>query len=201
MSKKQNALGVSLAILSFPPAALAASTTSPNAGAISLWVAAGIAYLTRRRAIGGWLFYYYLQLYGGALFTLLLSAQLIDNLKTTGWPSAALHTLFVLSVVPSLLVQALELLFATRLLFRSQRNAKNLALLRYVLVASVVAAISGLAIDSVHFSGDVPLSVFGLIVSSIWCLYFFVSRRVKHVFAVSPNTWSYEEFQAKRNVA
>ena len=130
-------VGLVLVVSLLPFPAYAASTNLSNATA-SIPIALGIAYVTRRMSIGGWLFYYYLQLYGTILFTMLLSAVIVDNLQPTGWEDKALYTLFVLSVVPMYLVKALEVIFATRLLVKSQRNEKNVKVVRYILLASVI---------------------------------------------------------------
>jgi len=149
-------------------------------------------------SIGGWLFYYYLQLYGTILFTMLLSAVIVDNLQPTGWEDKALYTLFVLSVVPMYLVKALEVIFATRLLVKSQRNEKNVKVVRYILLASVIIGVAGLAIDYYHFRDNLPLSIFALIFSSIWCLYFFSSYRVDYVLSRWTGVWNYDSFKGKK---
>lgn len=190
-------VGLVLVVSLLPFPAYAASTNPGVAGA-PLFIALGIAYVTRRMSIGGWLFYYYLQLYGTVLITMLLSAVIVDNLQPTGWEDKTLYTLFVLSVVPTLLVKALETVFATRLLFKSQRNEKNVKVVRYILLASVIIGATSLAIDYYHFRDNLPLSIFALIFSSIWCLYFFLSYRVDYVMSRWTGVWNYDSFKEKK---
>ncbi len=190
-------VGVVLVASLLPFPAYAAST-NPGAAGAPLFIAIGIAYVTRRRSIGGWLLYYYLQLYGAVLITTLLIATIADNLQPTGWEDKALYTLFVISVVPALLLKALEAIFATRLLVKSQRNEKNVKIVRYILLTSVIINAISLAIDYYHFHGNLPLSIFALIFSSIWCLYFFLSYRVEYVLSRWTGMWDYDSFTGKK---
>lgn len=195
--KKFKFVVLALILSLFPFSAHAASTNSDIAGA-PLFVALGIAYVTRRMSIGGWLFYYYLQLYGTVLITTLLSAMIIDNLQPAGWEDKALYTLFVLTVVPTLLVKLVEIIFATRLLIKSQRNEKNVKVVRYVLLASVIISTGSFAINFYHFRDNLPLSIFGLIFSLIWCLYFFSSRRVEYALSHWNGVWNYDSFKSQK---
>jgi len=190
-------VGVVLVVSLFPFPAYAAST-NPAAVGVPLFVAIYIAYLTRRRAIGGWLLYYYLQLSGNILITVLLITTIAGNLQPTGWEDKALYTLFVLSVVPALLLKALEAIFATRLLFKSQRNEKNVKIVRYILLTSVIIDAISLAIDYYHFHDNLPLSIMALIFSFIWCLYFFLSYRVEYVLSRWTGIWNYDSFKGKK---
>ena len=110
--------GLVLVVSMFPFPAYAASMNSSVTYGAPLAIAVGIAYVTRRMSIGGWLFYYYLQLYANVLITVLLSFVVINNMQPTGWGDKTLYTLFVLSIVAMFLVKAIEAIFATRLLVK-----------------------------------------------------------------------------------
>lgn len=160
----------------------ATSGTQPQNHLGALFVAWGIAYLTRRRAIGGWLLYFYIQLYMSLLVSLIFFPQIIANFAPGEWDSTMRYVLFVLSTMPVLLAQGLEAFAATRLLF--SRNEKNLHFLRKVLVALVAVSGVSLAIDIAYFpeAPTIALNVLTLIMSGIWTAYFFKAKRVRLVF-------------------
>jgi len=170
-------------------AASGTSTQSPAGG--GLLVAWLIAYLTRRRAIGGWLLYFYLQLYMSLLLSLFFIPKIITNLNPTEWDTVLRYVLFALSVVPVLLAGLLEAFAATKLLFT--RNEGNLRFLRKVLFLVLAASIVSIAVDGAYFSdnGAVALDTLTLIFAVIWNLYFAKARRVQLVFV--DKAWHYED--------
>ena len=192
--------GLILVVSMFPFPAYAASMNSSVTYGAPLAIALGVAYVTRRMSIGGWLFYYYLQLYANVLITVLLSFVMIDNLQPTGWEDKTLYSLFVLSIVPMFLVKAIEAIFATRLLVKSQRNEKNVKIVRYIILVSVIICATSIAINYYHFRDNVPFSIYALITSSIWCLYFFLSYRVDYVLSHWTGLWIYDSFKEKKAV-
>lgn len=174
------------------------STEAPRqpATGAGLFIAFAIAYLSRRRAIGGWLLYFYLQLYLGLLISLLFIPQVIANLNPNEWGDSFLYVMFFLSVAPVLLAQLAEAIVATMLLFR--RNENNVKIMRntlYFLVASSAAAVG---IDIAYFSEDPAIffDVITLIFAIIWALYFLKARRVQMVFI--DNNWSYTPYSERR---
>src|SRR5262249_55954795 len=126
-----------------------------NTVGAGLFLAWAIAYLTRRRAIGGWLLYFYIQLYLSLLISLLFLPGVIANLSPSSWDSAILYVLSFLSTVPVLLAEAFEAYAATVLLIR--RNESNLRVLRFALVALAVTSGSALAIDIGYFNEGATL--------------------------------------------
>jgi hypothetical protein len=180
---------VGLAISFFPSIAYAATNNS-GAGA-SLFLPCAIAYLTRRRAIGGWLSYFYFQLYISLIiWPLLFAANVFQYLSPTGWEDKGQYVLFVLSTVPLYMAMSAEALFATVALFR--RDLKHVRHLRFALIAMVITAALALAIDLGNFRDSLPLDCLTLFFAVIWCIYFFRSDRVKWVLI--ENRWNYEAF-------
>jgi hypothetical protein len=163
-----------------------------------LFVAWGIAYVTRRRSIGGWLLYFYIQLYASLLVSLLFFPQVISNINPAGWDNAMRYVLFVLSTVPVLLAEGLEAFVATRLLL--DRSEKNLLFLKKVLFSLVAVSAVSVAIDVAYFS-DAPsifLDALTLVFAVIWALYFWKARRVRLVFI--EKAWNYEAYSARRTL-
>ena len=176
-------------------AATGDAPTHPAAGA-GIFVAFAIAYVSRRRSIGGWLLYYYLQLYFSFLISFVFVPQLLSNLSPSNWEDSLLYVMFLLSVVPVMAIQLLEVVVATILLFR--RSEQNLKILRKTLIALVVTSAIAVPIDITYFGDtlNIFLDVITLVFAVIWLLYFSISRRVKMVF-ISRN-WIYKTYSERR---
>lgn len=146
-----------------------------------LFVAWGISYLTRRRAIGGWLFYFYFQLYLSFVFSFIFLPGIISNINPSGWDSSQRYAMFFVSTVPVVAAQWFEVFAATRLLIR--RNTQNLWTLRISLF--ILTALSGAstAIDLEYFQSNAVFDIITLVFAIIWSIYFYKAVRVKQVFA------------------
>lgn len=167
-----------------------------NAAGAGLFLAWAIAYLTRRRAIGGWLLYFYIQFYLSLLISLLFLPRVIANLNPGAWDSAILYVLFFLSTVPVLLTEAFEAYAATLLLVR--RNEYCLRVLKIALLALAISSGVALGIDVAYFSDEPTLFFDGLTFgfACIWCAYFWKAKRVRMVFV--DRTWDYAAYSAPR---
>lgn len=172
------------------------SSTSAQPAYAGMWVMLGLVYLTRRRPIGGWLFYFYLQLYFSAVIVTLLTATQVANFDMSKWSDAKLYVWYVLSTVPQLAVQAWVVVSAAVL--QARRTAKNLERVRMVtaLYAAVVAV--GMVIDVAYFKETATLMMdgFTLTFAIIWAMYFRRSRRVEAVFV--HHNWSYAAAEAAK---
>lgn len=171
--------------------ALAASSgtrSQPVAGG-ALFIAFAIAYLSRRCAIGGWLLYFYVQLYLGLLVSLFLVFPILSNLNPAQWDNSMLYVMFLLSVVPVIINEIIEIFAATKLLFR--RNEKNLKFLRKVLIAFVVTSGIALVIDIQFFKDElsIVMDAWTFVLAIIWTFYFFKAPRVRMVFI--ERNWGY----------
>ena len=170
---------------------------TPTTGGFLLGFA--IAYLTRRSQIGGWLLYYYMQLYSSLLlntFLTLVTQSGIAQLNPNAWDSAPLYTWYVVSVGPVLLLMAIEAVIATYLLAR--RNKANVRRLQTVLMLLVAAAGLSLAIDLSFFSAGAStfFDVLTLVSAVVWYLYFRQSKRVRLVFI--EHNWNYAAQQGAK---
>jgi hypothetical protein len=186
-----------IALVVTPSFALAqqADPTAATRGLMPFILAGMIAYVTRRMAIGGWLFYFYVGLMLGPVLAVALAYPVIgDYFQPSLWQDAKTYWLSFFSYLPWLASLIVVFLSAARLIFRSQRNRANAMLLRYSLIALVVTGIIGLVIELVYFPEDAILSVISTVFASLLCLYFFVSKRVKYVFDNWSGKWSYDDF-------
>ena len=149
-------------------------------GAIGLiiWL---ICAARRKREIGGWLLYYYIQLYMGLLVTLLVAAFSFHNYLPSTWAThISLYPLFLLSTLPALVILPLQLVFAERL--RLSRDYRHVYSLRIVLWVDLAAAIIASIIDASFFKANLVFDVLALIWPLIWLPYFYKSKRVVRVF-------------------
>jgi len=194
---------ISTIILLALPSILFAADLSQNSSLTGIhrlgaafWITLAIVYLSRKKAIGGWLLYYYCCLYAGILFTILLSVPFINNINPSDWPDKTLYLLYFASTIPSNVILIIEVILATRLLVKKKRTLSNVNILRYILIAAAVFNLIGVVIDAQYFKDSIILSVWGLITSIIWCMYFYFSKRV--LWVLVENRWDHDEFTGKK---
>src|SRR5438270_14039679 len=96
--------------------AATATTAGHSNGAPGFLLAFAIAYLARRRQIGGWLLYFYMQLYISFLLDLILWVPAITELSPGKWDSSRLYVLYFVSMVPVILVMVMLVVTATTFL-------------------------------------------------------------------------------------
>jgi hypothetical protein len=176
--------------------AASTSTQSQPAAGGALFIAFAIAYLSRRRAIGGWLLYFYVQLYLSLAISLFAISQVLSNLNPAQWDNSMLYVMFFLSVVPVIVTEGIEVFAATRLLFR--RNERNLKYLKRTLIALVVTSGVALSIDIAFFKDEPALflDILTFIFAIIWTLYFFKAQRIKLAFV--DRNWVYKSSAERR---
>jgi hypothetical protein len=171
-------LCLSVPIIAADGAAKSPRIPGGGVGAIAIWY---ICSSRKNQEIGGWLLYYYIQLYLGVTVSLVLLAFSFQNYLPTAWDAQPLlYTLFLMSMLPTLALFAIQLVVAEKL--RRSRDYEWLRRLRSVLWAGLAVAVLGFAIDYNYFEDSVVFDVVTLIFSTIWLAYFCVSRRVTRVF-------------------
>jgi hypothetical protein len=164
-------------------ALLVAGTSSTNTytptlpgGLIAWWVCNG----RKRQQIGGWLLFYYWQLYGGALMTVLFFTMGFQSYVPESYDDPGKYHLFLVSFVPLIVLFCVQLAVATMLI--SVRTWDMLTLLRWIICAELVAAVTGAIIDVNYFPDSLPFDFMTIVPEVLWLAYFFRSRRVAHVF-------------------
>jgi len=164
-------------------AALAANSnqytpTFPGAGAIIAWI---VCSARKRQAVGGWLLFFYWQLYSGVIMTFVFFLISFQSYVPENFHSPSRYYLFLASVLPTLVIFSLQVAVGTALI--SVRTWDLLVLLRWLILAQVVAAGISTAIDIKYFPDNVGLGImFTLAPEALWMAYFFKSKRVQHVF-------------------
>lgn len=135
----------------------------------------------RKNEIGGWLLYYYIQMYIGVIIMVIVFLFSFNNYRPSSWSgNIGLYLLFLLSVIPILLLQPLQLIVAEKL--RLSRDFQFLKYLRYVLWADLAFSAVSTIIDIGYFPSCVPFDVIGFLWPIIWLPYFYKSKRVRSVF-------------------
>jgi hypothetical protein len=174
-------IGVS-SICSIAIAADSATSNSPTSAPTGLLMAFAIVYFSRRAKIGGWLLYYYIQLYISLLISLVFAPTILRQLNPSTWDTSARYVWYLLSVAPLEIGIFAEATLATVLLWR--RNEGLVQKLRQVLLGLVVVSAGATAIDYAQFNEqpNMAMDLMTLTSSMIWCAYFYRSTRVMRVF-------------------
>ena len=156
----------------------------------------GLAYVTRRMAIGGWLFLYYLSLLASIALVSILIIPSLPVFLDEGW-SPLYWWIAFFDLVPWLVATALTWCFGLLLLFKHFRNARNLKLMRYSLLAVFTFSLLRVLLAVNYPDPDSPMVVLimGLVSSAVWSLYWWMSKRVKCVMTRAIEPWDYKAFK------
>lgn len=157
-------------------------TQKTTTGAGGVVIAYLICNSMKRHAIGGWLLYFYMQLFGGTLISFGLLFAILKNFNAEFWDDLSLYSLYLLSTIPAYVATFAEVTVGSMLLSKRFRNPQTVNWLRIAFVASFVFALISLLIDSAHWPESVALDFLPLLVSIFWFFYFTRSTRVRLVF-------------------
>lgn len=164
-------------------AAFLAAASSTNSytptlpgGLIAWWICSS----RKRQQIGGWLLFYYWQLYSGVLMTILFFSIAFQSYVPESYADPSKYHLFLASVIPVLVLFSVQLAIGTMLI--SVRTWDMLILLRWTICAELIAAVIGTMIDVTQFPDNLPFDFLTIVQEGLWLAYFFKSQRVKHVF-------------------
>jgi len=157
-----------------------------------------IAYVTRRMAIGGWLFYYYLNTFIGFFFALSMYWMAFDQglFQLDGWPNQKIFYLYLFTTTPIMVLYSLRFFISGRLILKSHRNMRNISFLKSIFFYSALLYTISFYIDKTYFEeGSEVIDIIGFFLNILWFFYFSFSRRVKYVFS-NPykEAWSYDAF-------
>ena len=175
-------------VASAADASTTATTTTPSFGVVFLL----IAYLTRRREIGGWLMLYFWGTFSGAVLTIVLVGLSIGGLAPSKWTAVATSH-YIYAVISGLLPVAFiiaQAVVAGMLLFK--KDLATVKLLRYVLIGYIISNAIAVGLNYIIYIkplNESVLNIYSTIIACIWLTYFYVSTRVKSVFI--DHTWTY----------
>jgi hypothetical protein len=137
--------------------------------------------MRKRSEFGGWLLFFYWQLYSGAVLAVFLFLRNFQTYVPENFAThASSHHWLMITAVSTIVILALQVAVGTMLIV--VRSWDMLQFLRILLVAQSVAMLAALIVDVNYFPNYVPFRVGSLISEGMWMAYFFMSDRVRHVF-------------------
>jgi hypothetical protein len=144
-------------------------------------IACIVCNMRKRSEFGGWLLFFYWQLYSGAVLTGFLflrnfQAYVPENFIT----HASRHHWFMITAVSTIVILALQVAVGTMLIVI--RSWDMVQFLRILLAAQALAMVASIIVDANYFPNYVAVRVGGLISECIWIAYYSTSDRVRHVF-------------------
>lgn len=144
-------------------------------------IAIVVCNIRKRGEIGGWLLFFYWQLYSGAIVTAFLFHRDFQTYVPENFAShLSTHRWLMAASVTTIVILSLQVAVGTLLVV--VRNWDMVQLLRILLVAQFVAFLGALMVDITYFPNAIPLRAGSLISVGFWAAYFFMSDRVRHVF-------------------
>jgi len=134
----------------------------------------------KKKPIGGWLLFYFWQLYAGLVVTTLQFSTNLQSYVPENFDDKHLFYLFIVSSVPLLIVYALQVAVATFLI--SVKTWDLVRLLRSLIMTEIVAITIAIPINAKYFPDNIFINVYNLLLAFAWLIYFFKAQRVIHVF-------------------
>jgi hypothetical protein len=137
-------------------------------------------YIRRNEDIGGWLMFFYYQIYGSLVLFAVQVAQFSDPYRLSYWDEEVDHIIFLAAVLPKILGFLLVAAVGTILLRR--REWYWLRHLQFVLLVAMLMMLLPLALDALYFRESLVWNSVRLVMLGAWLAYFMSSERVKRVF-------------------
>jgi hypothetical protein len=154
-------------------------TTPFVPGGIVAWI---VCNSRKRNAIGGWLLYYYWQLYSSLVVSAVFFTLNIQSYVPENFDDKTRFAIFLTAALPSLFLLFLQTAVATYSL--GVQTKDMLKLIRGILVAQVLVEVLATVLDANYFPDNQVFSILMLIQEGLWAAYFFRSARVRHIFSL-----------------
>jgi hypothetical protein len=148
-----------------------------NSSTLAL-LGAFLAAIRRKRAIGGWLLYFFCQVLLG--LALIISTTHWKLYLSRAWSDPVRYFLFTLSSLPRVALLSAIAVISMELFHTREWHwvyGLRLALLTYLFLDAMK-----LLVDISYFPDNARLDTLSLAFPSVWIVYFSVSRRVRCVF-------------------
>lgn len=146
-------------------------------GALLMW---WICSRRKEKPIGGWLLYFYIQLYVGGAVGIIFMLLSLKNYNPATWQSMPLYWLFLISGLPGQLLLVAQVVVASVLL--KKRQWRWVEYMQLLFALDLAFGLLAVLIDHWHFQDNVAFNFLTLAYASIWLLYFWKSVRVRSVF-------------------
>lgn len=145
-----------------------------------------LCWFRRKEEIGGWLMFFFYQVYAGMFLSVLIVAKQIVVYMPRPWKNETNHIFFIMAAIPRLLGFLMILIIATILL--KKRELSWLSKLRLVMGIELTLMACSLLIDVYRFPSAFTFNLTQAILLSLWLTYFYQSQRVHQVFVT--HDWS-----------
>ena len=139
-----------------------------------------LAILRRKHAIGGWLLLFFWQIFAGCAVTIIQLVKDWHSYTPATWPDANLYLLYMLSFTPRVIALFSISLISVNLLRTFE--GRWALILRYALIAYIVAGFVSFVVDMHYFPADRSLTAATLLSPSILLGYTYKSERFWRVF-------------------
>jgi hypothetical protein len=150
----------------------------PNPAGALMMLGLIVGAIRRKHAIGGWLFFFFWQVVAGCAVTLAYTDW--SQYAPRAWHDPMKYLLFMASAGPRIVVlPALALLGAILI---GTQEWRWLVALRFTLILYAVLGLACIVVDRFYFPERLALDVGALVFPVVYCIYFFVSMRVRGVF-------------------
>jgi len=167
-----------VAVLALASSEAPSAPSIPGCGGLIWWI---ICARRKHQAIGGWLLFYFWQIFSGAVLAAILLVSIgYRSYLPEMFEKRFDYWLYFLSAVPNLVLVFVHA--GAALILLTVRTWDVLQLVRRIAIAEVAFSGLGMVIDAVKFQSDLPLDVMGAIQITAWVAYLFRSQRVERVF-------------------
>ena len=151
-------------------------------GLIWFFIIIWICYARRKKAIGGWLLFYLIQLYLASFFSIFIIAGTIASYKTVEWESIYLFLLYLLTTVPQILLLFCQVGLTFWMIPKHKRDWKIIQILKFILLLDLTFSILSVIADFIYWPETLFFSIIGLIWTAIWLPYYYLSKRVRSIY-------------------
>jgi hypothetical protein len=155
-------------------------STAPLGGAPGALLMWWICSRRKDQPVGGWLLYFYIQLYVSAAVSVLFIFLSLKNYNPATWQNMTLYWLWVISVFPAQFLMIVQVVLGSIML--KQREWKWVQYLMLSLAMDFAFAVLSTCIDGWHFPDNVFFNFLTMAYAALWLPYFWRSVRVKAVF-------------------
>jgi hypothetical protein len=134
----------------------------------------------RNENIGGWLMFFYYQIYASIALFLFSALGSAEKFAPSEWRETSNYLVFLASVLPR--YAAFLLVGATATVLVSKKTHAWVIYLRIALGAAIGLMALPLLLDALYFQDALIWNLLRVVMLGAWLIYFFVSERVKRVF-------------------
>lgn len=139
-------------------------------------------FLTRKKAMGGWLLFYFISIFLSALVWLVFVIPSLFLLVPSSWNDMGKYALYMVMVVPNYTLFWAQICVSIMLILKRYRDWKYVNYLRIALISQMIFLLILLPIDMRFFRESAVFDIVGLVYPMIWLLYFTFSKRVRSVY-------------------